>query len=75
MELLIPGTTVTGTICLHARLQLFEAATVDIWIATLEPHHEFAGLSAIDEDGIDRLLFHRAPVGNLGGVDYLDVGS
>ena len=55
----------------HARLQLFEAATVDIRIAALESHDELALFRLRGEDVVDGLLFHGSPVGHLRGVDDL----
>ena len=73
MALVTPGTTVTGNPGVGAGEHLFVAAREDERIAALEPHDELARLGPVDQYGVDRVLRHRPAVGDLGGVDHLDV--
>ena len=52
---------------------LFVAAGEHERVTAFEAHHELAGLGVFDQNTVDGLLGHRAAVGNLGGVDHLDV--
>ena len=58
----------------HARLHLLEPAAEQVRIPTLEPHDELAGAGVLDQRGVDVFLGHGAAVGDLRGVDDLDVG-
>ena len=58
---------------IRTREHLFVAAREHERIAPLEPHDELARLGPVDEHLVDRVLCHRAPVRDLGGVDDLDL--
>jgi hypothetical protein len=58
-----------------ARFHFLVTATEHIRVTALEPHHELARLDTLDQRDIDRLLRHRAAIGDLRGVDHLDVGT
>ena len=61
IELVTPGTTVTGTPAAAQASSLLAAAAEHVRVAALEPDHELPGRGPLDQDPVDLLLGAAGP--------------